>query len=198
MVIVSRCVLCCIIVPVLASSSYISVNDSCLVYFFLSDSSPKNENLLKIDTTIKSSKIYMSLFLHLNSLPAFEGFVKCWIVIIQELRHPSRGITIFLDQYSKLKIIHFPISFSKYGAGVFISLYLWRKPTVFRKFSISFSLHLACNCLIKQRLWAERCFVNSRYWGNLYFSRSKSANWISRALWFPRCRKHGRNRGIQS
>ncbi len=37
------------------------------------------------------------------------------------------------------------VSKSKPSAGVFILLYFWRKLTVFRKFWMSFSFHLACN-----------------------------------------------------
>ncbi len=37
------------------------------------------------------------------------------------------------------------VSKSSPSAGVFISLYFWWKPTVFRKFWMSFPFHLACN-----------------------------------------------------
>ncbi len=45
-------------------------------------------------------------------------------------------------------------------AGVFISLYFWWKPIVFRKCYMSFLFHLS-SCLIKLRLWADLCFVYS-------------------------------------
>ncbi len=52
-----------------------------------------------------------------------------------------------------------------------------------------FILHIIC--LIKQRLCAQRCFVYSRYQGNLYFSRFKAPpagrEWIcifNKSVWF--------------
>ncbi len=48
---------------------------------------------------------------------------------------------------------------------VFIRMNLWREPIVFRKVWTAFSFYL-----IKYHLWAERCFVYSRYQGNLYIS----------------------------
>ncbi len=47
---------------------------------------------------------------------------------------------------------------------------LWREPIVFRKVSMAFSFYP-----IKYNVWAERCFVYSRYRGNCYISEVPKA-----------------------
>ncbi len=53
-------------------------------------------------------KLNSQLWMETQLLYAFESFLKYWIVIIQVLLHPSEGITNFLDQYSKVKIVITP------------------------------------------------------------------------------------------
>ncbi len=53
-----------------------------------------------------------------------------------------------INRFSKrlwLRWINMSTARFKIKTAVFISLYFWRKPTVFRKFWMSFSFHLACN-----------------------------------------------------
>ncbi len=72
------------------------------------------------------------------------------------------------------------VSKSKPSASAFISQCFWWKPTVFRKFGMSFSLHIS-SCLIKQRLWVELCFVYS-FTGETALSTSTTAPPASREL----------------
>ncbi len=67
------------------------------------------------------------------------------------------------------------VSKSKPGAGVFVSLYFWWNPTVFRKFGCHFHfiLHVMSD---KEAFVSGALFCVQRYRGNLALSRSNSAS----------------------